>query len=79
MAVVVRGSPAPEVVDGPRPGNLATIGSTLEEATAAAGGLHDRGVAAAASDEVSLAISRLFGTYGQEFQALSAPKAAAFS
>lgn len=65
---------APEVVTAAA-GNLATIGSTLEEATAAAAG-STTGVAAAASDEVSLAISRLFGTYGQEFQALSAQAAA---
>lgn len=56
-------------------GSLATIGSTLEDATAAAAG-STTGVAAAAADEVSLAISQLFGSYGQEFQAISAQAAA---
>jgi PE family len=56
-------------------GNLASIGSTLGEAAAAAAG-PTTSVAAAASDEVSVALSRLFGTYGQQFQALSAQAAA---
>src|ERR1700757_3437712 len=55
--------------------NLAGNASTLGEATAAAAG-PTTGVAAAAADEVSIAISRLFGTYGQEFQAASAQAAA---
>ena len=52
-------------------GNLAGIGSSLTEATAAAAGPTTT-VAAAAADEVSRAISQLFGTYGQQFQTLSA-------
>jgi hypothetical protein len=56
-------------------GNLADIGSSLQETTAAAAG-PTTGVAAAAADEVSVAISELFGGYGQEFQALSAEAAA---
>lgn len=57
-------------------GNLAGIGSTLNDAIAAAAG-STTGVAAAATDEVSTAISRLFGEYGRQFQALSS-RAAAF-
>jgi hypothetical protein len=64
---------APEIVTAAAE-NLAGIGSTLGEATSAAAG-STTGVAAAAADEVSLAISRVFGTYGQEFQALSAQAA----
>lgn len=55
-------------------GNLAGIGSTLAEATAAAAGPTTE-IAAAAADEVSIAISQLFGTYAQEFQAVSAQAA----
>lgn len=55
--------------------NLAGIGSALGEATAAAAG-PTTGVVAAAADEVSIAISRLFGTYGQEFHAVTAQAAA---
>jgi hypothetical protein len=52
--------------------DLADIRSSLAEgATAAAG--PTTGVAAAAQDEVSVAIASLFGNVGQEFQALSAP------
>jgi hypothetical protein len=65
---------APEMVTDAA-GNLAGIGSGLQEATAAAAG-RTTGVAAAAADEVSVAISELFGTYGREFQALSAEAAA---
>jgi hypothetical protein len=54
--------------------NLAGIGSSLTEATAAAGG-PTTSLAAAAADEVSTALSQLFGTYGQEFQAVSAQAA----
>src|SRR5689334_5106340 len=50
--------------------NLAGIGSTLQEATAAATG-PTTAVAAAAADEVSAAISELFGSFGQEFQAVN--------
>jgi hypothetical protein len=51
-------------------GNLAGIGSTLEQATTAAAG-PTTGIATAAADEVSIAVSQLFGTYGREFQAVS--------
>jgi PE family len=66
---------APEMVTAAA-ANLAGIGSTLGEATAAAAG-PTTSVAAAAADEVSTALSQLFGTYGHQFQALSA-RAAAF-
>ncbi|OBG29358.1 PE family protein [Mycobacterium sp. 852002-51057_SCH5723018] len=55
-------------------GSLAGIGSTLNEATSAAAG-STTSVAAAGADDVSTAISRLFGLYGQQFQALSAQAA----
>jgi hypothetical protein len=51
--------------------NLAGIRSSLGEATAAAAA-PTTGVTAAAADEVSTAISQLFGTYGREFQTASA-------
>jgi len=54
---------------------LAGIGSNLGEATAAAAG-PTTGVAAAASDEVSIAISEVFGRFGREFQVLSTQAAA---
>jgi PE family len=50
---------------------LAGIRSSLAEATATAAG-PTTGVAAAAQDEVSVAMASLFGGVGQEFQALSA-------
>jgi hypothetical protein len=65
---------APEVVTAAA-GNLAGIGSTLGEATAAAAA-PTTGVAAAAADEVSIALSEIFGTYGRQFQALSAQASA---
>ena len=65
---------APEAVTAAA-GNLAGIGSTLGEATAAAAA-PTTGVAAAAADEVSIALSEIFGTYGQQFQALSAQASA---
>jgi PE family len=65
---------APEMVTDAAD-NLAGIGSTLGQATAAAA-RPTTGIATAAADEVSVAISRLFGSYGQEFQALSAQAAA---
>lgn len=65
---------APELVTAAA-ANLAGIGSALGEATAAAAG-PTTGVAAAAADEVSVAISRLFGAYGQEFHAVTAQAAA---
>lgn len=61
---------APEMVTAAAE-NLAGIGSSLQEATAAAAA-RTTGVAAAASDEVSIAISELFGDVGREFQALTA-------
>jgi hypothetical protein len=61
---------APEIVLG-AVGKLAGIGSTLGEATAAAA-RPTTSVATAAADEVSHALSQLFGTYGQQFQAASA-------
>ncbi|GAQ41102.1 PE-PGRS family protein [Mycobacterium pseudoshottsii JCM 15466] len=51
-------------------GDLASIRSALSEATAAAGPTTD--VLAAGGDEVSTAISQLFGAHGQEFQVVSA-------
>jgi hypothetical protein len=65
---------APEIVTDAA-GNLAGIGSALSEATMAAAG-PTTSVAAAAADEVSTALSQLFGAYGQQFQALSAQAAA---
>jgi len=56
--------------------DLASIGSTISAANAAALA-PTTGVLAAAEDEVSAALAKLFGSYGQEFQALSA-RAAAF-
>jgi len=55
---------------------LAGLGSTISEASAAAAG-STTSVVAAAQDAVSTAIAALFGSHGQDFQALSA-KAAAF-
>ncbi len=66
----------PELVSAAA-GNLSAIQSALEEATAAASS-PTTGIAAAAADEVSAAIAQLFGTYGQEFQSLSA-QATAFN
>ena len=65
---------APETVTAAAE-NLAGVRSSLSEATAVAAA-PTTGVATAAADEVSVAISRLFGAYGQEFQALSAQAAA---
>lgn len=50
---------------------LSSIGSNLGEATAAAAA-PTTGVAAAASDEVSIAVSQVFGRFGRDFQALGA-------
>jgi hypothetical protein len=66
---------APQIVTAAAD-NLAGIGSTLGEATTAAAG-PTTSVAAAAADDVSTAISRLFGVYGRQFQA-SGAQAAAF-
>ncbi|OBI92216.1 PE domain-containing protein [Mycobacterium sp. 1245805.9] len=54
--------------------SLAKIGTTLGEATSAAAG-STTSVVAAGADDVSAAISRLFGLYGQRFQALIAQAA----
>src|SRR5271157_1168840 len=51
--------------------DLAGIRSSLREAVAAAT-VPTTGVAAAAKDEVSIALASLFGNFGQEFQAMSA-------
>jgi len=51
--------------------NLAGIRASLAEAAASVAG-PTTGVVPAAADEVSAAISALFGNFGQEFQALSA-------
>ncbi len=56
--------------------NLAGIASTLGEAATAAAG-PTTSVAAAAADDVSTAISRLFGVYGRQFHAVG-DQAAAF-
>ena len=50
---------------------LTGIGSAIKSATSAAAP-STTSVVAAAEDEVSAAVSKLFGGYGQEFQALSA-------
>ncbi len=65
---------APQIVTAAAE-NLAGIGSSLGEATTAAAGPTTT-VAAAAADDVSTAISRLFGVYGRQFQAFSAHAAA---
>ncbi|OBI84778.1 PE family protein [Mycobacterium asiaticum] len=49
--------------------NLAGIQASLAQANAAVAG-PTTGVAAAAADEVSIAISNLFGQFGQDYQAL---------
>lgn len=49
--------------------DVAAIGSMLDEAGAAAAG-RTTGVAAAAADEVSAAVARLFSAYGQQWRAL---------
>jgi PE family len=51
--------------------DLAGIRSSLAEAATTAAG-PTTGIAAAAQDEVSLAIASMFGNFGQEFQVLSA-------
>lgn len=65
---------APEAVSAAA-GDLAAIGSTLHRAAATAAS-PTTGIAAAAADEVSIAISQLFGRYGQEFQTVSNQMAA---
>ncbi len=66
---------APELIEAAAH-DLSGIGSTLGEATNFAAG-PTTSIAAAGTDEVSVAIAELFGSHGQQFQALSA-KAAAF-
>lgn len=66
---------APELVSAAG-GNLANLGAAVRSATAAAAG-QTTAIAAPAADEVSAAVTALFGARGQEFQALSA-KAATF-
>lgn len=55
--------------------SLADLRSSLQAATAAAAGPTAE-VAAAASDEISAAVSALFGSFGQEFQAVHSQAAA---
>jgi hypothetical protein len=50
--------------------DLANIGSTINEAHAAAAAL-TIGLVPAAQDEVSVAVAGLFGTYGREYQSLA--------
>ena len=52
-------------------GDLAALGSTIEAAGAAALAPTTQ-IQEAAADEVSMAISALFGTHAQEFQAVAA-------
>jgi PE family len=59
----------PDLVQGAAQ-DVAGIGSSLAEATATAAA-PTTGIAAAAQDEVSLAIASMFGNFGHEFQALS--------
>src|SRR5947209_6739048 len=59
----------PEVVQGAAQ-DLAGIRASLTEAAATAGAT--TGIAAPAGDEVSIAIASLFGSAGQQFQALNA-------
>jgi PE-PPE domain/PE family len=56
--------------------DVAAIGTTVNEATAAAAG-RTSGVLAAAADEVSAAVATVFGAYAREWQALLA-RAAVF-
>ena len=49
--------------------NIGEIGSALSDANASAAG-PTTGLVAAAEDEVSVAIAKLFGEYGQQYQAV---------
>jgi hypothetical protein len=60
----------PELVRGAAQ-DLAGIGSSLSDAASSVSG-PTTGIAAAAQDEVSVAIASTFGNFGQEFQALNA-------
>ncbi|MBL7324917.1 PE family protein, partial [Escherichia coli] len=64
---------APEVMAAAAT-DLANIGSSISAASAAAAG-PTMGILAAGADEVSLAISALFGQHAQAYQALSAQAA----
>jgi PE family len=55
--------------------DLAGLGSTLDQARAAAS-TPTTGIIAAAEDEVSAAVASAFGSFGKEYQALSAQAAA---
>ena len=55
--------------------DLSGIGEAIREATTAAAP-STTGIVPAAADEVSAAIGRLFGTFGEDFHALSAQAAA---
>ena len=72
MSIVIA---APEIMTSAAT-DLASVGSTLNAANAAAAA-PTMGVLAAAEDEVSAAIASLFSSHGKAFQALSA-RAAAF-
>lgn len=61
---------ATELVQGAAQ-NLAGIGSSLAEAATAVSG-PTTGIAAAAEDEISVALASLFGDFGKQFQTLSA-------
>jgi hypothetical protein len=65
---------APEALASASAG-LSGVGEAIKEATSAAEP-STTSIVPAAADEVSVAITRLFGTYGQQFQALSAQTAA---
>jgi PE family len=54
--------------------DLANLGSAVNRANAAAA-TQTRSLVAAAKDEVSTAIAALFGSYGEEYRALSAQAA----
>jgi hypothetical protein len=60
----------PELVQGAVQ-NLAGIRGSLTEAAASVSG-PTTGIAAAAQDEISVALASVFGNYGEQFQALSA-------
>jgi PE family len=60
----------PELMQGAAQ-DLAGIGSTLAEATTSVSA-PTTGIAAAARDEVSIAVAALFGEFGQKFQGVSA-------
>jgi hypothetical protein len=65
---------APEALASASAG-LSGVGEAIKEATSVAAP-STTSIVPAAADEVSAAITRLFGTYGQHFQALSAQTAA---